>query len=311
MVILLKFNDYVPSEKLNLTKDLKRENTIVITFQQIGYMGRLGNQMFQFAATLGIAKKLGFDARFPLENCLRLQGSGPFDPNMGRNMLVKCDILDCFEIGPEYFIPERHLVFDKSYHETVFEYDSKVESIQDNTVLYGYFQTEKYFLNAKEEIHKQFTFKSHIKQLADSYMENIRSTHKDSNIVSIHVRRGDYVMFPDHHPTCSKVYYQEAMRTIREQSGESIFLVFSDDIEWCRGEFKGEEFIICDLESPHIELCIMSLCDHHIIANSSFSWWGSWLNKSALKKTIAPSRWFGPAINKDASDVYHTNTIII
>lgn len=303
MAILLKFNDYVPSEKLNLTKDLKRENTIVITFQQIGYMGRLGNQMFQFAATLGIAKKLGLDARFPLENCLRLQGSGPFDPNIGRNMLVKCDILDCFEIGPEYFIPERHLVFDKSYHETVFEYDSKVESIQDNTALYGYFQTEKYFLNAKEEIYKQFTFKSHIKQLADSYMENIRSAYKDSHIVSIHVRRGDYVMFPDHHPTCSKEYYDSSISKFEDLTKKK-FLVFSDDPEWCRTEFAGDNFIICDIGDPYVELCCMSLCDHHIIANSSFSWWGAWLNENSDCKVIAPSRWFGPSISKNAKDVY-------
>lgn len=303
MAILLKVNDYVPSEKLNLTKDLKRENTIVITFQQIGYMGRLGNQMFQFAATLGIAKRLGFDARFPLENCLRLQGSGPFDPNTGRNMLVKCDILDCFEIGPEYFIPERHLVFDKSYHETIFEYDAKVENIQDSTALYGYFQTEKYFLNAKEEIYKQFTFKSHIKQLADSYMENIRITHKDSYIVSIHVRRGDYVMFPDHHPTCSKEYYDSSISEF-EDLDKKKFLVFSDDPGWCRTEFKEDDFIICDIGDPYVELCCMSLCDHHIIANSSFSWWAAWLNESKYCKVIAPSRWFGPLISKNVNDVY-------
>ena len=70
---------------------------MMLTFQQIGYMGRLGNQMFQFASTLGVSNRLGFEARFPIENCLNYQGSGPFDPSIGRCMMVKCDLMDCFD----------------------------------------------------------------------------------------------------------------------------------------------------------------------------------------------------------------------
>jgi hypothetical protein len=273
-------------------------------------MGRLGNQMFQFASTLGIAHKLGLDARFPIENCFRLQGSGPFDPKLGRNMLVKCDLLDCFEIDPIYFIPEHHISFENVYNESIFGYNSESESIKDGTVLYGYFQTEKYFLDIREHILSQFKFKEEFEKPASAYMGLIKG-EGEQQIVSIHIRRGDYVMFPDHHPTCSKEYYQKSIEKIREHVPQCKFLVFSDDVDWCRNEFNGEEFIICDLNSPYVELCLMSLCDHHIIANSSFSWWGSWLNRSNSKKTIAPSKWFGPAINKDVSDVYFSNTIII
>ena len=272
-------------------------------------MGRLGNQMFQFASTIGIAHKLGLEARFPIENCFRLQGSGPFDSKVGRNMLVKCELLDCFEINPIYFIPENHISFETVYNESIFAYNTESEFIKDGTVLYGYFQTEKYFLDIRDIILSQFKFKDEFEKSALSYMKRIK--REEEQIVSIHVRRGDYVMFPNHHPTCSKEYYTKAIETMREHVPLCKFLVFSDDVEWCRNEFKGEDFMICDLNSPYTELCLMSLCDHHIIANSSFSWWGSWLNKSNSKKTVAPSRWFGPAINKDVSDVYFTNTIII
>ncbi len=282
----------------------------MIGFQQIGYMGRLGNQMFQFASTLGIAHRLGFEAKFPIENCFKLQGSGPFDPKLGRNMLVKCDLLDCFDIDPIYFIPDRHLDFDKVYHESVFEYDKRSEEIQDGTNLYGYYQTEKYFLDVRDLILSQFTFKSHIRQSAEFYMENIRSSYKDSQIVSIHVRRGDYVMFPDHHPTCSKEYYNSAISKF-EDGTEKVFLVFSDDIEWCRQEFAGHQFVVCDIMDPYVELYLMSLCDHHIIANSSFSWWGAWLNIKEDKIVVAPSRWFGSAMNKNTEDVYSPNWIKI
>lgn len=282
----------------------------MIGFQQIGYMGRLGNQMFQFASTLGIAEKRSLEAKFPMENCFRYQGSGPFDPKIGRNTPVKCELLDCFDIDPSYFIPERHTVYSGIYSETDFAYNPDSELIQDGTSLYGYFQTEKYFLHIRENILQQFSFKSDIRKVSEEYIRKIRESNKASQIVSIHVRRGDYVMFPDHHPTCSKNYYEQATSQFSDIP-DKIFVVFSDDIEWCRNEFKGSEFIICDIQYSFAELCIMSLCDHHIIANSSFSWWGAWLNKSQNKKVIAPSRWFGSAMNKNTDDVYCQNWIKI
>jgi hypothetical protein len=283
----------------------------MITFGQIGYMGRLGNQMFQFASLLGIAQKRGFEARFPIENSFRLQGSGPFDPSIGRNMLVKCDLLDCFDIDLVYFIPERHIVNDFNYYERIFGYNTEVEEVQDGTCFYGYFQTEKYFKDVRDLILAQFTFKQSIRETAEVYMKSLREKYNDSPIVSIHVRRGDYVMFPDHHPTCSKEYYTNAISKFCDEFPESRYLVFSDDIDWCRNEFGGDRFIVCDLKDAYIELCCMVLCDHHIIANSSFSWWGAWLNKSENKKVVAPLRWFGPAMNKDTSDVYSENWIKI
>ena len=283
----------------------------MITFPQIGYMGRLGNQMFQFASTLGIANRLGFEARFPIENCLNYQGSGPFDPNIGRCMLVKCDLTDCFNIGMEYFIPERHLSRGSSYHENEFGYNKETESLQDDCSLSGYFQTEKYFSEFRDLILSQFDFRSSYKAPAEAYIQTIRNEHKDAVIASIHVRRGDYVMFPDHHPPCSFNYYNSAIEELRIANEKVVYLIFSDDVDWCRSEFNDPSYIISDLGNPYVEMCSMSLCDHNIIANSSFSWWGSWLNKNPDKMVIAPSRWFGSQINKDVSDVYFKNVKII
>jgi hypothetical protein len=283
----------------------------MITFPQIGYMGRLGNQMFQFASTLGVANRLGFEARFPIENCLNYQESGPFDPNIGRCMPVKCDLTDCFNIGLEYFIPERHLSRGSNYYENEFGYNGETENLQDDCSLSGYFQTEKYFSEFRDQILSQFDFRSSYKDPAEAYIQTIRNEHKDAVIASIHVRRGDYVMFPDHHPPCSFSYYNNAIEELRIANEKVIFLIFSDDVDWCRSEFNDPSYIISDLGNPYVEMCAMSLCDHNIIANSSFSWWGSWLNKNTNKQVIAPSRWFGSQINKDVSDVYFKNVKII
>ena len=281
----------------------------MLTFQQIGYMGRLGNQMFQFASTLGVSNRLGFEARFPIENCLNYQGSGPFDSSIGRCMDVKCDLMDCFDIDPEYFIPQRHIKQEHFYHENKFEYNSETESLFDNTSLSGYFQTEKYFSEFRDLILSQFVFKSPYKDSAESYIQTIREKNKDSVIASIHVRRGDYLMFPDHHPPCSPEYYENATIYMKEKlEGSDIkFLVFSDDIEWCREEFTGSEYQIVDINNTFSEMYLMSICDHNIIANSSFSWWGAWIGDNTDRIVIAPSRWFGHLIQKNTSDVYCKN----
>jgi hypothetical protein len=226
-------------------------------------------------------------------------------------MSVKCDLTDCFDISPEYFIPQRHVNQGYYYNENEFGYNPGVESLYDDCSLNGYFQTEKYFEEFRDSILSQFTFKSPYKDSAESYIQTIRKENKDAVIASIHVRRGDYVMFPDHHPPCSFNYYNNAMEELRILNENIIYVIFSDDVEWCKTEFSDPDYIISDLENPYTEMCAMSLCDHNIIANSSFSWWGAWLNVNQDKIVIAPSRWFGDLIQKDTSDVYCKNWKIL
>ena len=267
----------------------------MITVDRIGYMGRLGNQMFQFASTIGISKDLQLDARFPIENCFNSSPSGPFNQNLGSNEMVKCDLLECFEIEQYYFIPRRHISYTRTYTETDFKYNPETQKIEDFVNMDGYFQTEKYFVRHRDHIVSQLRFKKNILDLAMNFIESKRN--KGERLASIHIRRGDYVMYPNHHPVCSLDYYMDSISHLEFQYPEIKFIVFSDDPDWCRSNFNGEKFIICDINDSYIEMCAMSLCDDNIIANSSFSWWGAWLNQKEDKTVIA-------MIPKDTSDVY-------
>ena len=273
--------------------------TKMIYFRSIGYLGRLGNQLFQFSSTIGISRKRGYKASFPIENCSRFINNGPIDLKTGKMMDVKCDLLDCFDIPTSYFRPIEELRPSAIYQERDFKFNSEVLTLPPHTDLYGYFQDERYFKEDRDFLLSILKFKDEYESTAQEFISNIDTNYQK---VSLHIRRGDYTLYPNHHPVCSKEYYQSAMKKFSPDGVK--FLVFSDDIEWCREEFKGDQFIFVDSGSPYSDLRIMTLCDHHIIANSSYSWWGAWLNTKDEKRVIAPSSWFGPAIDKDASEIY-------
>ena len=261
--------------------------------------------MFQFASAVGIARKRGYDVSFPFGNCFNPVGGGPIDPKTGIKMEVKCDLLDCFNIpggyfrtSDFYFIPPERI-----YSESDFKFNPEVLSLPPNTDLYGYFQDERYFREIREEILRCFKFREEHAQRANEYWEEKIAPFLDGRSpVSLHVRRGDYTLYPGHHPTCSREYYEKAMKDFPED--EFKILVFSDDVEWCKGEFVGDKFFFVETGSPYSDLKIMVDCDHHIIANSSYSWWGAWMNPKEGKRVIAPSRWFGDLLQKDASEIY-------
>jgi len=262
----------------------------------------LGNQMFQFSSALGISIKMGFEVAFPIENCNTTKPNGPIDPKTGLKTVVKCDLLECFDLPLRFFKSKQDIKIMQSYHEKEFTFDPSVYKIPSGTDLIGYYQTEKYFMGVKESILRHFSFRPEIVNSASLYWkESIDNFLSGSTCVSIHVRRGDYTLYPNHHPTCSKDYYDRAIFLF---DPETKFLVFSDDIEWCRENFNSPRFHVVDSGSPYVDLKLITMCDHHINANSSFSWWGSWLNQKENKRVICPANWFGPAINKDTSDVY-------
>jgi hypothetical protein len=275
----------------------------MISFRSIGYLGRLGNQMFQFASAVGISKMTGVPCSFPIENCSTSIGGGPIDPKTGIKMNVKCDLLDCFDIPSEYFVPGNKINPKFIYQENDFKFNPEVQRIGPDTDLYGYFQDERYFLDYRKEIIQIFKFKTDIESRAKTYWEEIISPQIEGfSPVSLHVRRGDYTLYPGHHPVCSKEYYSQAMNEFSEKNVK--FLIFSDDIDWCKQEFIGSPFIFIESGSPYSDLKIMTMCDHHIIANSSYSWWGAWLNEKKDPRVVAPSRWFGNLLQKDASEIY-------
>ena len=114
----------------------------MIYFRSIGYLGRLGNQLFQFSSAVGISKKRGYGVQFPIENCSRFIPNGPIDPKTGQMINVKCDLLDCFDIPSSYFRPVSELAVSAVYSERDFKFNPEVLSLPPNTDLYGYFQDE-------------------------------------------------------------------------------------------------------------------------------------------------------------------------
>lgn len=243
----------------------------MICFTRLGDHGRLGNQIFQFASSLGISNKLGLDFKI---------------------IDKPCELRECFEIPNNFIISSDHLpnltvYFSKnSVIDGDVGFDENALKISDNTDLFGYFQCAKYFQHLRKDLLQILQFKSEWNNLADDIWQNIEKRRNNNSVVSVHVRRGDYLDSP-YHPVSSLDYYQQAFNLF----SDSLFVIFSDDIDWCRANFTGDNIIISSCNNNYVDLKLMTMCDHHIIANSSFSWWGAWLNTSN-GKVVAPSKWF-------------------
>jgi hypothetical protein len=276
----------------------------MITYSEIGHFGRLGNQMFQFASTIGIARKLGYEVAFPIENT-EIPSIESFKDGITRE--VYFDIPKVFDVPKELLKNSSDIKFDTIAQEPHFHFSELLYTIPDNCDLKGYYQTEKYFEHCKEEILKIFTFKPHIKVKA---LEKFPKVYPD--LVSIHVRIGDYIGLQQHHPICDSEYYSQAIEHFKDKS--YYFLVFSDNIEYCKDIFgEAENILYITGNTAELDMALMSICEHNIIANSSFSWWAAWLNKNPKKKVIAPKKWFGPAYDgvNNTRDLYCKDWIVV
>jgi len=267
---------------------------------RIGCNGRLGNQMFQYASMRGIASVKGFDWVVPPENYDHTANYALFETFKMTNVQEK-------NIG---------FVEGEILKETIHCYDENlVDSCSDNTNLDGFFQTEKYFENIVDEIRSDFTFKDEYLKPCKEFIDSL-----DTTPIFLHVRRGDAIGKEHYHPVAPISYYVEALKRFDE---DTPCFVFSDDLDWCKSQdlFKSDKFLFndnierYDYQSmdgsgsmqytllPHVDLCLMSLCSGAIIVNSSFSWWGAWLQNNR-GKVIASKPWFGPsASDLDTSDV--------
>jgi hypothetical protein len=171
--------------------------------------------------------------------------------------------------------------------------------------LQGYWQSERYFLKHASTIRKDFTFR----QSPSGQNADLMRTILDSAAVSIHVRRGDYVSNPKtfaNHGICTPEYYFNAIDIMRQRVPNARFFAFSDDPQWVTSVLapRCDGMIVVDhnqAEDSCNDMQLMSLCRHHIIANSSFSWWGAWLNQNPDKIVVAPRNWF--ANGKDSTDL--------
>lgn len=267
----------------------------IITYEKTGsYSGFLGNVMFQVAATIGTALDNNMGYFFPYKDYYKeFKGSIPI---LEPSILLQLPTINYTE--PSYHYTRIKISNEKNYN------------------LLGYYQSKKYWENHQDKIKQTFEFNdiitTHIKKKYDFALVK-------TNLVSIHVRRGDYLNHPDCHPVMTVGYYLDAINKIKSIVTEPLTcIVFSDDPTWCRQNFDdnlfGCSFIFSEGNTPAEDMYFMSLCRFNIMSNSSFSWWGQELNSNPDKLAIAPTKdkWYGKTHSHwNIDDLYDNNWILV
>lgn len=264
-------------------------------------IGGLGNQMFQYGLAKSLSLKYGTKIFIDLEF---------FDQDFDSTGLTKRKFeLDCFKFKKRYLSSWKLYIFKLLCEKRVLNFVkiedkninfNKLKSRIFNLYLNGYFQNYSYFKDFEEKLRKDFEFKKKPNKKNIKILKDIAR----NNSVSIHFRRTDYVtnkITNKHHGVCNLDYYQKTVKLIGEKVKDPIFYIFSDDINWVKVNFKikYKTYYIDHNKKGWQDLRLMSQCKHNIIANSSFSWWGAWLNENREKIVIAPKKWFaGYKFNK-------------
>lgn len=269
--------------------------------------GGLGNQMFCYAAARSFEVVTGKTVRYDYESPYRYV-QGYFSLDCFAAEIPFANRFELWKRKPKVKVERvlyellgwntrKYLVNERKE----FSYDPEMYAIQDGAYVTGFWQAEQYSMRIEQVIRKDFQFREPAKEVNLEVLERIKSV----NAVSIHVRRADYVSVAatnSLHGVCSLEYYQSAIDYMDSNLDNPFYFVFSDDLSWCRENLNlgNRAFLVAgnsgrkDFE----DLRLMSNCKHHIIANSSFSWWGAWLNPLTSKIVIAPRQWMtNPAID--------------
>lgn len=270
----------------------------------INISGGLGNQMFQYAFGYAISQFYNLPFKLDIHDykSYNLRKYELDSLNTIEHFASESDI-ESLKFMPmnsiEKFI--RQLIrkpkkTSKSYYqESHFYYEQGVFHLNGSIYFNGYWQSERYFHQFRHELLEMFTQKDPIHPNTQYFHKNIIN----SESVSIHIRRGDYISNKDtnnFHGTCNLTYYHKAISFIKNKIKNPYFFIFSDDPLWTKENFNfidNISFVTLAEDIPdYEEIYLMSQCKHNIIANSSFSWWGAWLNQNNEKLVIAPQQWF-------------------
>lgn len=270
----------------------------------INIIGGLGNQMFQYALAVSLQeahpeerilldltnfKGYGIHNGFELQNIFHI----PFQ-EATFNELLKVTYPLCnytFSRYAKKILPSRKSMIQENDAKDIIE----TFFIEDrNLYIDGYWQHEYYFQHCADTIRKIYTFPD----LGDSKNLEVFNRLRESNSTSIHIRRGDYITNKLYKGICDLDYYREALRIIDHSTKTDIYCIFSDDIDWCKDNLSTiinmENCIFVNWnkgKDSYIDMQLISSCKHNIIANSTFSWWGAWLNTNPSKIVIAPQKW--------------------
>lgn len=276
--------------------------------------GGLGNQMFEYAAARALSLRLGVPVVIDT-----------YALNKKSKMIRRNFELDIFHVECRFvsmiknkllfkFFPyiQQHRKEFLKYHifsdELAIRYEPDFRKIEDkNTTLIGYFQNKSYFEDIADVLRADFTFKAEL----DLKNKELVSKIQESQSISVHIRRGDYLndgMFA----ICEKDYYARGINHMVRHLDSPIFFVFSEDFEWVENnlDFGGLPVVYVDWNKgrdSYKDMQLMSLCKHHIIANSTFSWWAAWLSKNRDKMVIAPMKWFSEGNKNCFLDEFYPN----
>lgn len=249
-------------------------------------MGGLGNQLFQYAAGKGVSRlhnvslKLDLSYYVDYKNTKWARRYGLNHFNIDSSAASEEEIVDAKKQG--------------HFKETHFHYHPEIRQVGPNIYLEGYWQSERYFQEVWSELQHEFVF---IDKPSEANRQMAKKIQRCES-VALHIRRGDYVS--DRHvreilKVCSLAYYDRAIQFLRKHVGKAHFFIFSDDPgwvqKWLRVKNPSTLVQINNEISCHEDMRLMSLCKHHIIANSTFSWWGAWLSNNTGKLVVAPKDW--------------------
>ena len=245
----------------------------MISFPQLGHLGRLGNQMFQYALLVGVAERHGYD------------------------IVIPNDVLEGFRLSshrlPRNSIPSPTHVFNESV--PAWSFDSQALEQPDGTGFNGYFQSHRYFEHASTRVRDEFRFSLEIEYKSQCWIEQISQRATERPVIAMHVRRGDYLQSPNYHCAFDLNYFHSARRAMDIDG--ALLVILSDDLPWVHMNLSQidnlDSFILSDPD-PMICLCVVSRsCQHTICSASSLSWWAAWLNASTDARVVIPDRWYG------------------
>lgn len=232
----------------------------------------LGNFLYLIATTYGIAYKNNLDVKVESLEYFFSKWGDKYKKSLFRN------------INTEKISGKRNKVYEIKKTRNTY----KIFECKNGDELVGYYQSYKYFDFIRPTILSLFSIDDTTKKYISEKYNIILSNY---TTISLHVRRADYCNLGI---SLDTAYQNEAVCYIKNLFVETNikFLVFSDDINWCRDKFIGDEYYFVQGEDDYVDLYMMSMCNHNIIANSTFSWWGAYLNEKDNKIVIYPKKWF-------------------
>ena len=263
----------------------------MVTFHKLGQMGRLGNQLFQYAALRGLSLKNGYEVAIPNPQTMDWHG--------------QTSLLDQFNIEAVYLNDDNISQIQYMYSEPSWQkYDPTFFEIPDGSTIEGFFQSTFYFEEFEEQIKKELTPKSELVERNKEFINKIKSENEGYEIVSVHVRRGDNMtngqtgliqafetggMYEQYFNNAKKVFDGKKVKFLIFTGGQRFNEDNSTDVEWCKNFFNGDEFLFSEGQPQIDDFCRIMLCEHNILSHvSSFGWWAAYVNPNPNKIVVAP-----------------------